>query len=326
VSILSPLEPPRFATITLADVLAPRGPAAKGKKAPVPSRALSDAELGFSLDMAVVTGAVDKRVMVALGADQCRWLATATGSLGANPSSFTAFGSFPTANPILTHWSVMLADAWSSALSGTPLYLDAPAVACEIAGPVTEKAGVKLRTEAGLLFLRTTSSGGSADARRLAGLVASRLLAESSVLHSVEADEVNSVLLAPTLVESWTVVTKDNVESRDFKDWSADSMLELQDDLLRRAIVLIPISKANKTDYWWRLEAGTMEPIARGPAGWLIRWRDEGYPDHEVQMPSVELLRALAAIDAPGTVGFFIGRNLLKTGASPLASLLAERP
>jgi len=93
-------------------------------------KALAVCEMGSLVEIMVVSGAVDQRAPLEWAAGAVRWIAR-VGYIGQGETNARLeTGGFPSANPVLLHWSSLLADAWIRALPDRRIHLVAPAVAC----------------------------------------------------------------------------------------------------------------------------------------------------------------------------------------------------
>ena len=323
VGILSPAKRPRIATITLADTLAPRQPVAEGDKAPKPDRSLTFQELSLSVELAVLGGRVDRRAMLAHGARQADWYSGFFSASEKGGGSGLSLAGFPGENPILLHWSATVAGAWAEAMPGMRLYADAPAVACAVYLPTKFGEHFELKTAIGILHLKTCSANRSQEDRTLAALIASRLLAGIAELHAGGAGEAVSALPSAK-VEKYQAVTSEDVKRDGIAGWDRQTLLELEDDLLRRQTVLVPSVEGEAPGFWWRVEQGSADPVARGPAGWPVWLRGGECAPAEGGFIQGELLRASCGHggDVAYAVAVFAQRHLLAAGASPFVPLM----
>jgi len=326
VGILSPAERPRITTITLADTLAPRQPVAEGDRAPKPQRSLTLEEMSLSVEMAVVSGRVDYRAMLGHGARQAEWFCGLLAADAEEKAAEVTLAGFPAENPILLHWSAILGRAWAEALPGTRLYPNAPLVVCAVYLPTKSGDRFELKSAIGILHLRTMSSNRSPGDSALGALIASRLLAGVARLHSTDSAEVVSALPSAK-VEAYKAVTRDGLSRRNLAGWDRQTLLELEDDLLRRHAALVPAADGATPEFWWRVAPGSADPVARGPAGWPV-WLSGGeYISAGDDFITGEMLRAASglsgtAISPAEIAAAFARHHLLAAGASPFTPMI----
>jgi len=167
VTVISPGERPVIVTVPLAEA------SEQGK-------ALAVCEMGSLVEIMVVSGAVDQRAPLEWAAGAVRWIAR-VGYIGQGETNARLeTGGFPSANPVLLHWSSLLADAWIRALPDRRIHLVAPAVACIVYSPREDGERTVLQTEGGILALRTSAPEPG---------VAARLFEEVARLHEAQGEK-----------------------------------------------------------------------------------------------------------------------------------------
>ena len=349
IGLLSPGRRPRLATLTLADALTAatrRSLAdASGPEDTTPPPTLRDGELGITVEMILATGSAGGRPIAAHGAEVLRWIERALAAGPGTEALAERLEGFPHANPVLLHWAALLQTAWSRALPGRAVYLDAPAVAAVLYRPVVSAQRLRLETMAGVVFMRAVTAPGGDDDPRPArtGEIASRLLRRLALAHSVGGETVTTSL-PERPPERYAAVAGAGLPPGLGEGRPPETLAELERELLRGATVLVP--DGGPPELWWSLEDEEADPVARGPRGWQLRWENEALPPACAAVASGELLRALAGAcggddegaeggeggetmlssDAAAGLLRYLGRHLTAPGASPALPVFEAAP
>lgn len=317
ITVLSPMERARVQTITLAESY-PAALTGENDKEINPGNinTLSDSELQVRAELVIASSGIDPRILIRDAARTLRWIGNARQAIGRDFDP--GMHGYPTTNPVLSRWNVLLNEGIERAIPGKTAYLDTPAIAVMVFRPVKQESGMRLETVGGLTHFHTASPEALGSAAGVPGILANRLLEE---LVSLQGGPSRSV------PNGYKKIDKAALEGLQGNAWDETSRRELEYDLVRGLTVYL--AEGVKLPGWWRMEGDGIDPVLRREGGWSLQLPVAAYSPGAGLIAFGEMLRALCESGADGSaakrfekaVDLYFSRYFSAEAFSPLRAV-----